>query len=140
MLSLLVSEGHGPGCYQHRRPNLITGPRWAGILFSIRAVSKIVYVAYATAACYACVAHEQALFPQIVRQFVAHGREGFLPCRGSNMTFAEKLRQLRDAASLTEEQLAERSGINLWTIRGYEQGRREPNWKGVLSRAKALDV
>jgi transcriptional regulator with XRE-family HTH domain len=56
------------------------------------------------------------------------------------MTFAEKLRQLRDAAGLTQEQMAERSGINLWTIRGYEQGRREPNWKGVLSLAKALDV
>jgi transcriptional regulator with XRE-family HTH domain len=56
------------------------------------------------------------------------------------MTFAEKLRQLRDAAGLTQEQMAERSSINLWTIRGYEQGRREPNWKGVLSLAKALDV
>jgi transcriptional regulator with XRE-family HTH domain len=56
------------------------------------------------------------------------------------MTFAEKLRQLRDAAGLTQGQLAERSGINLWTIRGYEQGRREPNWKGVLSLAKALAV
>src|SRR5690348_11329132 len=56
------------------------------------------------------------------------------------MTFAEKLRQLRDAAELTQEELAARSGINLWTIRGYEQGRREPNWKGVLSLAKALDV
>jgi transcriptional regulator with XRE-family HTH domain len=56
------------------------------------------------------------------------------------MAFAEKLRQLRDAAGLTQEQMAERSGINLWTIRGYEQGRREPNWKGVLSLAKALDV
>jgi transcriptional regulator with XRE-family HTH domain len=56
------------------------------------------------------------------------------------MTFAEKLRQLRDAAGLTQEQMAKRSGINLWTIRGYEQGRREPNWKGVLSLAKALNV
>ena len=56
------------------------------------------------------------------------------------MTVAEKLRRLGDAAGLTQEQMAERSGINLWTIRGYEQVRREPNWKGVLSLAKALDV
>lgn len=56
------------------------------------------------------------------------------------MTFAEKLRLLRDAVGLTQEQMAERSGINLWTIRGYEQGRREPNWKGVLTLAKALEV
>jgi transcriptional regulator with XRE-family HTH domain len=56
------------------------------------------------------------------------------------MTFADKLRQLRDAAGLTQEQMAERSGITLWTIRGYEQGRRDPNWKGMLSLAKALNV
>ena len=56
------------------------------------------------------------------------------------MTVAEKLRRLCEAAGLTQEQMAERSGINLWAIRGYEQGRREPNWKGVLSLAKALNV
>ena len=56
------------------------------------------------------------------------------------MTVAEKLRRLGEAAGLTQEQMAERSGITLWTIRGYEQGRREPNWKGVLSLAKALNV
>jgi hypothetical protein len=36
--------------------------------------------------------------------------------------------------------MAERSGINLGTIRGAEQGRRELNWRGVLSLAKALNV
>jgi hypothetical protein len=33
--------------------------------------------------------------------------------------------------------MAERSGINLGTIHGAEQGRRELNWRGVLSLAKA---
>jgi transcriptional regulator with XRE-family HTH domain len=56
------------------------------------------------------------------------------------MTFASRLRQLRETAGLTQEQLAERSGINLWTIRGYEQGRREPSWKGLLALANALGV
>lgn len=54
------------------------------------------------------------------------------------MTFGERLHQLREQAGLTQEQLAERSGVNLWTIRGYEQGRREPNWKGAISLASAL--
>jgi transcriptional regulator with XRE-family HTH domain len=56
------------------------------------------------------------------------------------MTLAEKLRRLREGAGLTQEQLADRSGINLWTIRGYEQGRREPNWKGIICLASGLGV
>jgi hypothetical protein len=45
---------------------------------------------------------------------------------GARRVFQEGIRQCKD--------------INLWTIRGYEQGRREPNWKGVLSLAKVLNV
>jgi DNA-binding XRE family transcriptional regulator len=56
------------------------------------------------------------------------------------MTFGEKLRELRERAELTQEQLAQSSGVNLWTIRGYEQGRREPNWKGAIDLARALGV
>jgi transcriptional regulator with XRE-family HTH domain len=55
-------------------------------------------------------------------------------------TFGERLRQLRDHAGLTQEQLAAASGVNLWTIRGYEQGRREPGWKGAIHLARALGV
>ena len=64
------------------------------------------------------------------------------PCRemGALMTFGEKLRQLRERADMTQEQLAAASGVNLWTIRGYEQGRREPNWKGLIVLARALGV
>jgi hypothetical protein len=52
-------------------------------------------------------------------------------CGGLDMaaTFAERLRQLRERAGLTQEQLVQASGVNIWTIRGYEQGRREPNVK-----------
>jgi DNA-binding XRE family transcriptional regulator len=55
-------------------------------------------------------------------------------------TFAERLQQLRDKAGLTQQQLADASGVNVWTIRGYEQGRREPNWKGAIQIAAALRV
>ncbi len=55
-------------------------------------------------------------------------------------TFAERLQQLREKAALTQQQLADATGINVWTIRGYEQGRREPNWKAVIQLAKALGV
>jgi transcriptional regulator with XRE-family HTH domain len=56
------------------------------------------------------------------------------------MTFGEKLRQLRERAGLTQEQLAAASGVNLWTVRGYEQGRREPSWKGAIVLTRALGV
>jgi transcriptional regulator with XRE-family HTH domain len=56
------------------------------------------------------------------------------------MTFGERLRQLRDAAELTQEGLSAASGINIWTIRGYEQGRREPGWRGAILLAQALGV
>jgi DNA-binding XRE family transcriptional regulator len=30
--------------------------------------------------------------------------------------------------------------VNVWTIRNYEQGRREPNWKIAIDLARALGV
>lgn len=56
------------------------------------------------------------------------------------MTLAEKLRALREKAGMTQETLAESSGVPLWTVRNYEQGRREPNWKGIIQLARALNV
>ena len=56
------------------------------------------------------------------------------------MTFAEKLQELRSKSGMTQAQLAAASGIPLWTVRNYEQGRREPNWKGAFQLADALSV
>jgi transcriptional regulator with XRE-family HTH domain len=56
------------------------------------------------------------------------------------MTYGERLRQLRERSGQTQEQLAEQSGVPLWTLRGYEQGRREPGWKAALALAAALGV
>jgi transcriptional regulator with XRE-family HTH domain len=58
----------------------------------------------------------------------------------TRMRYGERLRQLREQTGLTQEQLAERSGVNLWTLRGYEQCRREPSWKGAIALAAALGV
>src|SRR5207247_1184562 len=44
--------------------------------------------------------------------------------------FADRLRALRDKSRLTQEQLAERSGVDLGTIRQLEQGTRtNPQWQ-----------
>jgi transcriptional regulator with XRE-family HTH domain len=56
------------------------------------------------------------------------------------MEFAERLRELRKEAGLTQEGLADASGLPLGSIRNYEQGQREPYWAVVFKLANALGV
>ena len=56
------------------------------------------------------------------------------------MTFAEKLRELRDAKGLSEAKLAEASGIPFGTVHVYAIGRRKPSFSAVVKLAKALGV
>jgi transcriptional regulator with XRE-family HTH domain len=56
------------------------------------------------------------------------------------MTFGQKLQELRKRARLSQSQLAAASGVPVWTIRGYEQGRREPLWLAFLKLADALGI
>jgi transcriptional regulator with XRE-family HTH domain len=56
------------------------------------------------------------------------------------MKFSALLRELRDKAGLTQEQLAEKAGIALSTLRNHEQGHRLPSWSAVVKLAKALGV
>ena len=56
------------------------------------------------------------------------------------MTFAQRLRELRERAGLTQESLALRCGMSIGAIRNYEQGVREPYWRGVFQLAHALGV
>jgi transcriptional regulator with XRE-family HTH domain len=56
------------------------------------------------------------------------------------MTFAERLHELREKAGLSQSELAKASGVPVWTVRGYEQGRREPLWNVLFKLAKALGV
>lgn len=55
-------------------------------------------------------------------------------------TFGEKLRELREKAMLTQQQLADASGLPLGSLRNYEQGQREPYWAAVFKLAEALSV
>ncbi|VTR94024.1 xre family transcriptional regulator : : HTH_3 [Gemmata massiliana] len=56
------------------------------------------------------------------------------------MTFAEKLRELRDAKGLSEAKLADLSGVPFGTVHEYGLGRRKPSFAAVLKIAKALGV
>jgi transcriptional regulator with XRE-family HTH domain len=55
-------------------------------------------------------------------------------------TFGERLKELREAAGLTQPELAERAGLNRFGIAKLEQGVREPTWATVQALAKALGV
>jgi transcriptional regulator with XRE-family HTH domain len=54
------------------------------------------------------------------------------------MTFGEKLRQLREAAGLSEAKLAERSGVSFGAIHNYALGLRKPGFAAVVKIARAL--
>jgi transcriptional regulator with XRE-family HTH domain len=56
------------------------------------------------------------------------------------MSFAEMLRTLRTKAGWTQEELADKSGVPLWTVRSYEIGRREAGWRAFLDMCKVLGV
>jgi transcriptional regulator with XRE-family HTH domain len=58
----------------------------------------------------------------------------------ARMSFGETLAHLREAAGLTQVQLAERAGVAIDTLRRWEQGRNLPRIDDAYRLAKALGV
>jgi transcriptional regulator with XRE-family HTH domain len=56
------------------------------------------------------------------------------------MTFAEKMRELRDAAGISEAKLAALSGLTFASVHGYGLGRRMPSFPAAVKIARALGV
>src|SRR5262245_48627776 len=54
--------------------------------------------------------------------------------------FAGRLRELREAAGLTQQELANRSGLTRDGVAQLESGRRSPAWATVLTVCQALGV
>jgi transcriptional regulator with XRE-family HTH domain len=54
--------------------------------------------------------------------------------------YGKRLQELRVKADLRQEDLAEKSGVNLSTLRGYEQCRRNPSWREFLDICKAINA
>jgi transcriptional regulator with XRE-family HTH domain len=60
---------------------------------------------------------------------------------GGMATFAERLKQVRQAAGLSQSELATKASVPLGTLREYEQGRRaDPGFHAMMRLAKALGV
>jgi transcriptional regulator with XRE-family HTH domain len=55
-------------------------------------------------------------------------------------TIGENLRRFREAAGLSQAQLAERAGLSVRSIQNWEQGQRTPRAALLLPLAQALDV
>jgi transcriptional regulator with XRE-family HTH domain len=51
-----------------------------------------------------------------------------------------RIRELRDGAELSREQLAAAAGVSLRAVVQWELGEREPGWFNVLALADALGV
>ncbi len=54
--------------------------------------------------------------------------------------FPGRLRELREGAGLTQEQLAEKLGTTVRNISRLETGAQEPTWPTVLALAQAFGV
>ena len=54
--------------------------------------------------------------------------------------FAARMKELRRAAGLTQEQLAKQIGSTVRTISRLETGTQEPTWPAVIALADALGV
>jgi transcriptional regulator with XRE-family HTH domain len=55
------------------------------------------------------------------------------------IAFGERIRYLRQARALTQEQLAERAGVHPTFISNIERGWSQPTLRTILSLAHALD-
>lgn len=63
-----------------------------------------------------------------------------MPKKAEPTGFGERLKAVREAAGLTQDQLAERAGLYKFSIAKLEQGVREPTWATVQTLARALGV
>jgi len=63
-----------------------------------------------------------------------------MPKKAEPTGFGSILKELREAAGLTQDELADRAGLYKFSVAKLEQGVREPVWSTVLALAKALGV
>jgi transcriptional regulator with XRE-family HTH domain len=60
--------------------------------------------------------------------------------KNNGRQFGSRLKELREHAGLTQQQLAENAGIHTLTVAKLEQGIREPTWATVQALADALGL
>jgi transcriptional regulator with XRE-family HTH domain len=68
-----------------------------------------------------------------------HPKEG-VRRMGKGQTFGARLRQLREAAGLTQQELADRAGMHRFGVAKLERDERHPSWATVQALAGALGL
>ncbi len=58
----------------------------------------------------------------------------------AEVEMADRVKRLREAAGLSQPQLAEKAGISVWLLRRWEQTGRTPLFGTIIKVADALDV
>ena len=56
------------------------------------------------------------------------------------MTFAAQLKQTRQSAGLTQQQVAELCGVGVQAVKSWEAGRRVPPTDPVLTQSKIINT
>jgi transcriptional regulator with XRE-family HTH domain len=54
--------------------------------------------------------------------------------------FGARLRELREAAGLTQQQLADKVGCTWQTVSRWERGQAEPGWTQILAISESLNI
>ena len=57
-----------------------------------------------------------------------------------DQAFGNRLHELREAAGLSQTELAERAGMHRFGIAKLEQGHRQPSWETVKALVMALGI
>jgi transcriptional regulator with XRE-family HTH domain len=68
------------------------------------------------------------------------GQQEVLDMADKTDRFAARLKELREAAGLTQDQLAAKAGLHIMGIGKLEQGTRKPAWDTVVALSEALNV
>ena len=74
-----------------------------------------------------------------VTRFQEH--DMFATAELNDVALSDKLRELRKAAELSQEQLAYRAGVTVSAVRNLEQGKvDDPQWSTIRALARVLDA
>jgi DNA-binding XRE family transcriptional regulator len=83
---------------------------------------------------YSSIKHHQHITLELMKCSFVEGRWV------KDESFASRLKGLREVSKLTQEQLADKAGLDLGTVRQLEQGTRtNPQWQTVCCLAKGLE-
>jgi DNA-binding XRE family transcriptional regulator len=84
-----------------------------------------------------CLLFDNCLYGTILLSDIREKKEATMP---AVVYIGDRLREVRTRRLLTQEELAEKSGVSPSTVANIERDHREPHFRTIRKLAKALDV